>query len=155
MHEAFRVYVESLHPSFEKLMMMSPLKIDRLPRDLPEERISLFSEGEHPFSVGRPTKLRQRLRQHSIPSARQNQAGFAFKLACEVTGRTEASYKTKDSRDALCADPSFAEVFTQAKARVRTMDVRFVAETDPLRQDLLEMYVAVVLKTKYNDFETH
>ena len=155
MHEAFRVYVESLHPSFERLMVMSPLKIDRLPRDLPGECIYLFSEGENHLYVGRTTKLRQRLRQHSIPSAPQNQAGFAFKLACEVTGRTEASYKTKDSRNALCADPSFAEVFRQAKARVRKMDVRFIEEADPLRQDLLEIYVAVVLKTKYNDFETH
>ena len=155
MHEAFRVYVESLHPSFERLMVMSPLKIDRLPRDLPEECIYLFSEGENHLYVGRTTKLRQRLRQHSIPSAPQNQAGFAFKLACEVTGRTKASYKTKDSRDDRCADPSFANVFTQAKARVRKMDVRFVPETDPLRQALLEMYVSIVLKTKYNDFETH
>jgi hypothetical protein len=35
------------------------------------------------------------------------------------------------------------------------MDVRYVEEKDALRQALLEIYVSVVLKTPYNDFETH
>jgi len=35
------------------------------------------------------------------------------------------------------------------------MDVRFVGEADPLKQALLEIYVSVVGKTKYNDFNTH
>jgi hypothetical protein len=60
-----------------------------------------------------------------------------------------------DSRDALCADPEFAKAFLEAKRRVRQMEIRYVEERDPLRQTLLEIYVAVVLKTPYNDFETH
>jgi hypothetical protein len=35
------------------------------------------------------------------------------------------------------------------------MDLRYVVEGDPLRQALLEIYVAVVLETQCNDFETH
>ena len=35
------------------------------------------------------------------------------------------------------------------------MDLRFVEERDQLRQTLLEIYVAAVLKTPFNDFETH
>jgi hypothetical protein len=35
------------------------------------------------------------------------------------------------------------------------MDLRFVEKPDPLRQALLEIYVAVTLRTKYNDFNTH
>jgi hypothetical protein len=35
------------------------------------------------------------------------------------------------------------------------MDVRYVEETDPLRQALLEIYVSIILKTPYNDFDTH
>ncbi len=35
------------------------------------------------------------------------------------------------------------------------MDLRFVEETDPFRQALLEMYAAIALKTPHNDFETH
>jgi len=35
------------------------------------------------------------------------------------------------------------------------MGVRFVEETDPMKQALLEIYAAVVLKTLYNDYDTH
>ena len=35
------------------------------------------------------------------------------------------------------------------------MQVRYVRETDPLRQTLLEIYVAFATKAKYNDFDTH
>jgi hypothetical protein len=52
-------------------------------------------------------------------------------------------------------DVAFAAAFTDAKARVRAMHVQFVEETDSLRQALLEIYVAVVLGTPYNDFNTH
>ena len=35
------------------------------------------------------------------------------------------------------------------------MQVRYVEETDPLRQALLEIYASIVLQTRYNDFNTH
>jgi hypothetical protein len=35
------------------------------------------------------------------------------------------------------------------------MDLRFVEESDPTRQALLEIYVAVTLKTPFNDFDNH
>jgi hypothetical protein len=50
-------------------------------------------------------------------------------------------------------EPEFSTAFTEAKARIRKMDVRFVEESDPTRQALLEIYVAVVLATPYNDFD--
>jgi hypothetical protein len=33
--------------------------------------------------------------------------------------------------------------------------MRYVEETDPLRQALLEIYVSIVLATPYNDVNTH
>ena len=42
-----------------------------------------------------------------------------------------------------------------AKARIRKMSVRYVHEPEPLRQTLLEIYVAVVAEAKYNDFSPH
>jgi len=80
---------------------------------------------------------------------------FAFRLAREITGRVHATYSPEGSRVALCSEDDFAAAFTNAKRRVREMQVRYVEETDPLRQALLEIYVAVVLKTPYNDFNTH
>jgi predicted GIY-YIG superfamily endonuclease len=155
MHESFKHYVETLHPSFERLMNMSPVKISALPKRLPEKCIYLFSEAENHLYVGRTRRLRNRLRQHSIAGAQHNQAVFAFRLAREMTGKLLAAYSFKGSRIDLSADASFDEAFTQAKTRVRNMDVRFVEEVEPLRQALLEIYVAVVLGTRYNDFDTH
>jgi len=51
--------------------------------------------------------------------------------------------------------PEFAAAFTAAKQRIRKMNLRYVEETDPLRQALLEIYVSAVLQTPYNDFNTH
>jgi predicted GIY-YIG superfamily endonuclease len=154
MHEPFRKYVEYLRPAFERLMAMHPVSIETLPRSLPRECIYLFSEGGSHLYVGRTRRLRNRLRQHSIPAAQHNQAGFAFRLARERTGRLEASYNKKDSRKALQGDPAFAAAFDEAKGRIRKMDLRFVEEHDPLKQALLEIYVSVVLGTPYNDFNT-
>ena len=155
MDDAFKQFAETLHPSFERLMKMTPLKMSALPTRLPEKCIYLLSEEANHLYVGRTRRLRNRLGQHSIAGAQHNQAVFAFRLAREMTGRTAASYSAEGSRTALSADPAFSEAFSQAKARVRNMDLRYVEEADPLRQALLEIYVSVVLGTKYNDFDTH
>ena len=52
-------------------------------------------------------------------------------------------------------DAEFIGAFDRAKARIREMDIRFVAEPDPLRQAVLEIYTAIALQTPYNDFDTH
>lgn len=82
-------------------------------------------------------------------------AAFAFRLAREATGRTVASYKAGlDSRAGLISDAAFLEAFTNAKARIRAMDYRFVEEREQTRQALLEIYCAVVLETPFNTFAT-
>jgi len=85
MHESFREYVEALHPSFERLLQATPVKIKDLPKDAPRQCIYLFTEGSLHLYVGRTKNLRQRLKQHSIPAAQHNQAVFAFRLAREST----------------------------------------------------------------------
>lgn len=134
---------------------MSPVKISDLRAPLPEKCVYLFSENGLPLYVGRTNHFRQRMRQHSIQASQHNQAVFAFRLARHETGKTVAGYTGLTSRRALLEDPVFADAFQRAKAQIRAMELRFVAEGDPLRQALLEIYVAVVLKTPHNDFETH
>jgi hypothetical protein len=56
---------------------------------------------------------------------------------------------------ALTKDKTFARQFAAAKRRVARMEIRFVEETDATRQALLEIYAAVALGTRYNDFDTH
>jgi hypothetical protein len=157
MHESFRHYAEALDPLFQRLIQMRPITIASLPEDAPSRCIYLFSEAGKHLYVGRTHRqsLRKRLSQHSNPSAQQNQAVFAFKLAREMTGRLRPSYTNKDSRKMLEADTDFNAAFLQAKGRVRKMELRYVEEADPLKQTLLEIYVGVVLKTPYNDFDTH
>ncbi len=83
-------------------------------------------------------------------------AAFAFRLAREATGNLVATYKKGvGSRAGLMENEIFISAFTAAKARIRSMDLRFVEESDPVRQALLEIYVSVVLATPYNDFDTH
>lgn len=156
MEPAFAKYVESLHPSFERLMSMTPITVSSLPKEAPLACAYLSTENARPFYVGRTRNLRQRLRQYSIPSSQHNQAVFAFRLAREATGRLQATYAGEGRRAVLATDDvAFAAAFTDAKARVRAMHVQYVDEADPLRQALLEIYVAIVLATPYNDFNTH
>ena len=156
MDSKFSRYVERLHPSFESLTKMQPVKIPALPKDVPLKCIYLFSENGRHLYVGRTNSLKKRLKQHSNPSSQHNQAVFAFRLAREATGYLEAAYTGSKRRAILVAEnEEFAAAFMQAKDRVRAMDVRYVEESDQLRQALLEIYVAVVLETPYNDFGTH
>ena len=83
-------------------------------------------------------------------------AAFAFRLAREASGNLQPSYKKgSKSRAGLMLDPAFSSAFDDAKARIRRMEIRCVEESDPIRQCLLEVYVAVTLRTPYNDFRNH
>lgn len=155
MNDEFRQFVESLHPSFERLVSMAPVTAATIPSHAPSSCIYLFSEADRHLYTGRTRDLRQRMRQQSLPGSQHNQAALAFKLACETCGKVTARYVKGEGRAGLAADPDFAPVFTATKARVRKMDLRFVEEHDPTRQALLEIYVSVALRTPYNDFNTH
>jgi len=152
--ERFAARVEALHPKFEALLEMPPVSVTALPKDVPKKGVYLLSEGEEHLYVGRSNRIRQRLQEHSRPSADHFSASFAFRIVCEEKNH-KATYKPETSRAKLMEDPAFREFFEEAKRRVRAMDVRYVAEDEPIRQALLEMYAAVALETPYNDFDNH
>ena len=117
--------------------------------------IYLFSDnGEHLY-VGRSRNIRGRIARHTRQSATYRMAAFAFHLAREATGTLFATYTMKGSRKDLMNNPEFCSAFGEAKERIRKMDLRYVEETDPIRQAILEIYVTVSLNTPYNDFDTH
>ena len=155
MDPRFSGIISSLHSALERLLAMAPMTTGTLPLRMPSSGVYLFSEGNRHLYVGRSNRLRSRIRRHGVETAKHNVAAFAFRLAREATGRTEATYKTEGSRRQLVQDPEFARAFLEAKARIRSMAVRYVEETDQLRQALLEIYAAVALETPYNDFDTH
>jgi len=155
MNEQFRQYIESLHPSFEVLLSSAPFKFASLPKSLPKAGVYLFSDGDQHLYAGRTNSIRKRLQQHCRPGSSHNSAPFAFRLARETRKVPKATYKIQGSRAHLLQDPDFALAFTDAKARLRAMNIRVVEECNPLRQALLEMYVAVALAATYNDFDNH
>lgn len=155
MHAEFAQFVNTLAPKLDALVQMPAVKYSTLPRAMPARGIYLFSEGTRHWYVGRTNRLRQRLAGHCRPSSSHSSATFAFRIAREMTGNLKATYAAQGSRASLVGDATFGPAFAQAKSRLATMDLRFVEETDPVRQALLEIYVAVLLKTPYNDFDNH
>ncbi len=155
MNVRFAEVVESLDPSLSRLLAMEPVTPASLPKGMPKEGVYLFSEGRRHLYVGRSRDMRGRIARHFRRSATHKMAAFAFRLARMATGHSVASYTTKGSRSELMKDPAFRNEFDQAKARIRNMDVRFVEETEAVRQAILEIYIAVSLRTPHNDFHTH
>lgn len=155
MNEQFKQYVESLHPSLVRLLESPAFTFDALPKDLPKAGIYLFTEGNSHLYVGRTNGLRKRIQQHCRPGSGHNSAPFAFRLAREVHGVKNATYKPEGSRASLIQNDAFAKAFLRSKERLRMMHVRVVEETNPLKQALLEMYVAIELEAQYNDFDNH
>lgn len=156
MDERFIAHVEALRPAIEKLLRMQPANRGSLPLSMPGAGVYLLSERGRHLYVGRSNNIRGRLARHCRPGATHRMAAFAFRLAREDTCNLRASYRRDDgSREALMQDATFAAAFKASKVRIGRMEIRFVEEADPTRQALLEIYVAVVLQTPYNDFDNH
>jgi hypothetical protein len=156
MDDTFRQAVESLHPSFERLMSMQPCRDGQLPEKMPKAGVYLFSDGNAPLSVGRSNNLRARYARHCSPGATHRMASFAFRLSRIATDKLKASYKPgADSRAGLMQDTAFAAAFAAAKSKIRALEYRFVEEADPTRQALLEIYCSIALATPHNDFDNH
>ena len=155
MNPTFASAIVQLHPSFEALLAMEPCHPLKVPKSAPQAGIYLLSEGLQHLYVGRSNRISKRLGNHCRVGATYKMAAFAFRLARLETGHLKASYKPIGSRADLMKDPKFRAAFVTAKDRIRHMDVRYVSEPDPLRQALLEVYVAIALRTAHNDFDTH
>ena len=157
MDPKFTSMIEELDLKHQGLLAATGYEYKRLPpsREMPERGVYLFTENGRHLYVGRTNRIRKRLSGHCRPSGSHFTATFAFRIARERTGNLTATYSPEGSRAQLAQDPEFAAAFTAAKERLRAMEIRFVEETDPVRQALLEIYVATVLETPYNDFDNH
>lgn len=153
MDRRFKHLIENLDGKFKALSAMEPVTVDSAPVHAPRGGVYLFSEGARHLYAGRTKRnIRDRLRDH-VSTA--DDCPFAWHLAREATGNKVASYKSEGSRKHLLGQPHFKRAYEDAKQRIRRMHVRYVGESDPLRQALLEIYVAVVAEAKFNDFDTH
>ncbi len=155
LHGHFRRHIAELESKRVELFTRNPVTRDSLPKVMPSRGVYLFTElGRHLY-VGRTNSLRTRISSHCRPSAPHGTAPFAFRLAKEKCGVGKATYKKGSGRADIVKEAEMEREFKAAKARIRAMQVRFVEEADPIRQMLLEVYIAVVHKTPYNDFDNH
>jgi len=153
MDKRFKALIAGLQKKYESLLSMAPVTVDTAPSDCPVGGVYLFSErGKHLYAGRTKRKIKTRLKGH-VSTAKD--CPFAWHLAREKTGITKATYKKKGSRNHLLTQPAFKQAYDDAKKRIRKMAVRFVGEPDPLKQALLEIYVAVASGAKFNDFDTH
>jgi hypothetical protein len=152
MDPKFGSLTEHLATKFERLMAMAPVVAAEVPKSTPLGGVYLFSEHGIPLYAGR-TKRRIGVRIRGHFSTAED-CPLAWSLAREATGY-KATYKKQGSRTELLSRPDFARAYQAAKDRISQMEVRWVEEADPLRQTLLEVYLAVVAGAKYNDFSTH
>ena len=152
MNLSFAALTDRLESKYQELMAMTPSIAEDVPSKTPVGGVYLFSEGGAPLYTGRTKrKIALRIRGH-FNSAKDRP--FAWLMTREST-KKKATYRKTGSRAELLADPEFFCQYEAAKTRIRKMEVRFVHEPDPVRQALLEVYVAVVSKATYNDFDTH
>lgn len=152
MTKRFHDLVAVLETKWQTLRTMVPVVAAQVPSDTPVGGVYLFSENETHLYAGRTKRrIADRIRYHFSQAP---DCPFAWLLAREETGR-RATYKTDGSRKALLAEPVFRAEYERAKDRIRRMHVRYVHEPDPLKQTLLEIYVAIAAETQYNDFDTH
>lgn len=144
---------DQLSTHLEKLLACPPVA-DRKAIPKGVAGIYLFSENGKDLYVGRSRKLRGRILGHSKPASKPNQAHFAVHLAREAY---LAEHRVQPRRP-LREDASFMRHFAAAKQRIDAMDVRYVL-TPKSRMDafhaVLEIYVALVQRARFNDFATH
>jgi len=153
MNPQFAALIESLNLKFELLMSMVPVTVDTARKDTPKGGIYLFSSAGSHLYVGRTKRsIRDRLKDH-VSTA--DDCPFAWHLARDATNNTVASYKSEGPRKHLLSQSIFRKAYESAKQDIRKMEVRYVGEPEPLKQALLEIYVAVATETKHNDFDTH
>ena len=148
--------IARMEPLLEQLVS-NPLYSAPGYQGLPQKGIYVFYEQGTPMYVGRvgitsKQTMRNRIRQHTIPSSHHNQAVFAFRLLLEQLG-ISTGHGTGHRR--VEVEEEYGQEFRKMKERVRNMDVRAVEVKDSVTQTLFEVYVALALKTPYNSFDTH
>ena len=152
MEDQIREVIAHLKESFSALLAMPPLSPIGPWSGLPRKGVYLFSEGDLHLYVGRSSQIHKRIPHHHRTGSGYGQAPLATKLAVEALRYEPPFFRKHQAFRELVAGPEFAEAFDQAKRRVRKMDLRVVEEPDPVRQALLEAYVALILRTPYNEF---
>jgi len=149
---------------FSKYIQMMPILLNELKRkpllnrnelhDIPSSGVYVFYRENKPLYVGRSNRLKERIQEHGRPSSDHYSATLAFTIAKERMNFNRNKRRLATRND-LEKAPGFKEEFFLARKQVAAMQVKVVKIEDQRAQTLFEIYAALVLNTKYNDFQTH
>ena len=140
-HRRFEDVIDRMPRYLQELEDCQVITRDRrgwLPPNLPAKGIYVFYEDGKPLYVGRSDRLRRRLLEHGRASGGSETAPFAFNIARKKFRKTRPDSDSM-SRSALAQDPEFAPLFSNAKRRVRRMEIRIVGIQDPIEQTIFEV----------------
>ena len=156
---AWEQLVAKLEPLLRKLLAAQAARLHAHKPPIPQEPgLYLFEEDGRQLYIGQARKLRTRLTDHFEPSSGPYKADFAFLLArrpdpdrpapAPVLTRASVSRKRR-------LGSSRRESLSEAKERVRRMQIRYLVEPDPELRTVFEVYATLKLNLPYNNFETH
>ena len=149
----FAGQLEIVEASFQELVIRPLVPMGEHRAKTPEEAgVYVIVERDRPIYVGRSRDLRRRLNDHLSSSV--SKAALAVRIARADTGLSADYKKGHSAHHLFDTNKTFRAAFNSATERIGAMHVRWVLEEDDVRQALLEIYVAVELKTPFNSFRT-
>ena len=153
MKDKFSEYIQRMPILLNELKGEPLLNRNEL-KDIPKSGMYVFYREGRPLYVGRSNRLKERIQEHGRPSSDHYSATLAFSMAKEMMGRNEQIPKFI-TRKELEEAPGFDQVFFLARNTVAKMKIRVIEIKDQIEQALFEIYAALTLNTRYNDFSTH
>lgn len=156
--QLFQKQSEKIEAYFDELMKKPSCSPSQLLQSQIDKRIAgvyVFSEiinGKEMFwYVGQSVSVIKRLKEH-CGQAQDDKANFAYKLVMDTGKIKLVRYSPTSSKSDVLRHPDYSALFNAATSRIQLMNYRFVEVTNKLERNLLEIYVAVVLQSKYNNF---
>jgi len=122
--------------------------------DIPRYGVYVFYREGNPLYVGRSNRLKKRIQEHGRPSSGHYSATLAFSMAKERVNFNRNKRRLA-TRNELEKASGFKKAFFLARKQVAEMQVKVIEIEDQITQALFEIYAALTLNTKYNDFGTH
>ena len=152
MNERFKKLTDRIPLRLQSLLEQPPIAIDDIGiTQVPQKGVYVFFEDDKPIYVGRSNRLKKRLKEHSQRSSDRYSATLAFRIAKQNT----STLQKKQANEQLMKNRDFVEEFEAAKDRIARTKIRFIRIKDQIEQAMFEIYAALALNTRYNDFGTH
>jgi hypothetical protein len=158
--QLFDTMLAEIKERFKTLIGSLPQSPDRILEDrtIPQKTkgVYVFSEltgnTESVMYVGQSKGILGRLNEHCGRSD-WNKANFAYMLTVETTGLKPIPYSPNATKQSMFNIPEFKAGFEFSLCRITKMSFRCVTVADKLERNLLEIFAAVSLGSRFNDFD--